>query len=396
MKKSKGKELVIHAEDDVRSTKTMKMVSRKPKVNPEKPPSSRRIEDDDPDNAVSLKCRPLHLVELASGLTADQRADVHDIGFGGLLHLKVKRVPKNIVPMLLSAFNDGSFMFHTPSSNFLLREEDVHDCFLLAMGPKKVPILGTRHSTAASQDSCITLKDKWRKRFGVEGSSNAILIGKLYRKLVQIKECGDDFKRLFVLYSMSAFLAPTTNSTVDLKLLLAVKYVSEIGQLDWCSYVFKNLVKACFDTKKKPTFIGGCIVLLMIAYFHRFDFQGKATPTTLPLIQHWDYERLKSGAAAEMESGFLGNAVLSRTRYPICMQTESRAGMTSDLYDEDSMKLISFLNRKRKSSQKINVKPEKRKCTRVDNRSGVLNDDEIQDFAADIMFHSLNLYTLLI
>ncbi|KAK9750614.1 hypothetical protein RND81_02G208300 [Saponaria officinalis] len=322
-------------------------------------------------NAVKFKCRPLHLFNLVSGLTADQRAAVQDIGFGGLLHLKVNRVPKDIVPKLLSSFNEWSFMFHTSSCNFLLRKEDVHDCFLIPMGPKELPILGTRSSTTALEESCIALKVRWRKIFGVEGSSNAILIGKLYNKLVRLKECKDDFKRMFVLYSMSAFLAPMTNSTVDLKLLSAVEDVSEIRQLDWCSYVFQNLVKACADTKKKPTFIGGCIVFLMIAYFHRFDFQGAAAPTTLPLIQHWDYEQLKTRADAKMESGILGDAVLSKKR------------MTSDLHDEDSLKLISFISRKRKSSLKIKEKPEKRKSTRVDTRSVVLDEDEIQEPAAD-------------
>ncbi|KAK9669834.1 hypothetical protein RND81_13G157700 [Saponaria officinalis] len=383
MKKSKGKQLVLHSEDPDCIKKTMKVAFRKPKVNSEKPSGSFAIDDNDPNNPVGLKCRPLNLVELMSGLTSDQRAAVQDIGFGGLLHLKVRRVPKNIVDMLLSAFNDGSFMFHTPSFNFLLRKEDVHDCFLLPMGPKEVPILGMGRSKSSSQESCIELKEKWRNKFGVEGSSNAILIGKLYQKLLETKECGDDFKRLFVLYSMSAFLAPTTNSTVDLKLVLAVDDVSEIGQLDWCAYVFNNLVKACVDSKKKPAFIGGCIVFLMIAYFHRFDFQGEAAPTSLPLIQHWDYESLKRRAAAELKSGFLGNAVLSSTRYPICMQPESSAGIISDVNHEDSIKLISSLNRKRKSDKNTNEKTEKRKCTRHDTPSTVLDHNDIQDSPAD-------------
>ncbi|KAK9706072.1 hypothetical protein RND81_07G102500 [Saponaria officinalis] len=264
----------------------MEVAFRKPKVNIEKPSGSSGIDDNDPNNTVGLKCRPLNLVDLMSRLTSDQRVAVQDIGFGGLLHMKVRRVLKNIVDMLLSVFNDGSFMFHTPSFNFLLRKEDVYDCFLLPMGPKEVPILGTGRGKASSQESCIDLKEKWRRKFGLEGSSNAILIGKLYEKLLEMTECGDEFKRLFVLYSMSAFLAPTTNSTVDLKLASAVKDVSQIMQLDWCLYVLNNLVKACVDSKKKPAFIGGCILFLMIAYFHRFDFQGEAAPTSLPLIQH--------------------------------------------------------------------------------------------------------------
>ncbi|KAK9707373.1 hypothetical protein RND81_07G193200 [Saponaria officinalis] len=316
MTKSKEKQLAIRTENPVLSSKLMISVSSKPKDKTVKPTGSPRDVDDDPSNSVSLKCRPLNLAELVLGLTTEQMAAVQEIGFGGLLHLKVKRVPKHIVGMLLSAFNDGSFMFHTKKVDFLLRKEDVHDCFLLPIGPKEVPILETGR-WKSSQDLSIELKDKWRKEFGVEGSSTAILIGKLHEKLLKTKDCGEEFKRMFVLYSMSAFLAPTTNSTVDQKLLLAVEDVSEIRRLDWCTYVFKSLVKACLDSKKNPRFIGGCIVFFMIAYFHRFDFQGEAAPTSLPLIQHWDYERLKTRAGADLKSGFLSNAVVSSTRYPI-------------------------------------------------------------------------------
>ncbi|KAK9671328.1 hypothetical protein RND81_12G022100 [Saponaria officinalis] len=297
--------------------------------------------------------------------------------------MKVRRVPKKIVPMLLSSFNDGSFMFRTSTCNFLLRKEDVHDCFLLPMGPREVPLLGTGRSKNTSQDSSRELKESWRERFGVGGSSNAILIGKLYSELLKSKAGDEDFKRMFVLYSMSTFLAPMTNSTVDLKLLLAVDDVSQIGQLDWCSYVFKNVVKACIDSKKNPAFVGGCIVFLMIAYFHRFDFQGESSPTTLPLIQHWDYDTLKERAAAEMKCGVLGMAVPSTTRYPICLQSKSSEGMTSDIGNEDSIKLIELFNRKRKFDQNTKEKPVKIKYNRLDTPSGALHHDETTDSAAE-------------
>ncbi|KAK9668951.1 hypothetical protein RND81_13G098300 [Saponaria officinalis] len=396
MKKDKGKQLMILSDNPGRSTiKSSKVGAKKQPLkvrtdclgkavdsvsptNAEKPSSSPNPVDNDGPSEHNLKCRPLNLVELILGLTNQQKAAVEEIGFGGLLQLKVRRVPKKIVPMLLSSFNDGSFMFHTSTCNFLLRKEDVHDCFLLPMGPRKVPLLGTGRSKNTSQDSSRELKESWREKFGVGGSSNAILIGKLYSELLKSKAGDEDFKRMFVLYSMSAFLAPTTNSTVDLKLLLAVDDVSQIGQLDWCSYVFKNVVKACIDSKKNPAFVGGCIVFLMIAYFHRFNFQGESSPTTLPLIQHWDYDTLKQRAAAEMKCGVLGNAVPSTTHYPICIQSKS-----SEVGNEDSIKLIELFNRKRKFDQNTKEKPEKIKYKRLDTPSGVLHHDETTDSAAE-------------
>ncbi|KAH9608697.1 hypothetical protein KSS87_006269 [Heliosperma pusillum] len=115
---------------------------------------------------------------------------------------------------------------------------------------------------------------------------------------------------------MSSFLAPTTNNTVDMKLLGAVEDVGVINEYDWCSYVLDGVVSAAFVARKSPRCLRGCIPFLMITYFQRFDFRDEAPHYDLPLIKHWDDERITSRLKGELVGGCLGRQTWSSVTYP--------------------------------------------------------------------------------
>ncbi|KAK9724062.1 hypothetical protein RND81_05G045000 [Saponaria officinalis] len=263
------------------------------------------------------KCRPRRLVELINHLNPKQMEAVRQIGFGGLLHVKVTSMPQGILPWLISAFCDRSHMFTVSATKeFLLSKDDVHDFFGLPRGPNKVDLVATGNSKLSSQED---LKDVWRSKFGIVGTKDGISLSKAYAKLLNSKDGGVEFKRLFVLYTMSSFLAPTSNHVLDFKLLRAVQDVRQIRQLDWCSYVFDNLVTAISSCRTGRSLMCGCTLFLMLAYFHRFDFHGEVQPFSLPLIQHWTDEKLSDRVNRESHTGCLGNAPLTQVLYPICV-----------------------------------------------------------------------------
>ncbi|KAL9228017.1 hypothetical protein vseg_003640 [Gypsophila vaccaria] len=265
----------------------------------------------------TTKCRPRGLVELINHLNPKQMEAVRQIGFGGLLHVKVTHMPQRILPWLIDAFCDRSHMFRiSATKEFLLSKDDVHDFFGLPRGHKKLHFVATGKSKLSSQRN---LKRVWRRKFGIVGTKEAIPLSKVLAKLLNSKDSGVVFKRLFVLYTMSSFLAPTSNHALDLKLLRAVQDVGEIRQLDWCSYVFDNLVTAISDCRTGRSNVCGCTLFLMLSYFHRFDFHGEVQPFSLPLIQHWTDEKLSDRVNRESQTGCLGNAPLSQVLYPICV-----------------------------------------------------------------------------
>ncbi|KAH9618977.1 hypothetical protein KSS87_014382 [Heliosperma pusillum] len=271
----------------------------------------------DPTPSIFVKCRPGRLLKLISQLNHAQREAVKRIGFGGLLDLRLKHVPVEHVHLFFETFNDLSHIFRaSDSKEFLVSKFDVHDCFLLPLGHKPLDLVPTGRKKDPLLEENKQLKDRWRKSYKLSKPGKPIHLGKLLTDLEKDKEGGDQFCRLFVLFSMSSFLAPTTNNTVDMKLLGAVEDVGVINEYDWCSYVLDGVVSAAFAARKSPSCLRGCIPFLMITYFQRFDFRDEAPRYDLPLIKHWDDERIASRLKGELVGGCLGRQTWSSVTYP--------------------------------------------------------------------------------
>lgn len=283
-----------------------------------------------------VKCRSRRLVKLLSGFNEAQKEAIRRIGFGGLLDLNFSRFPHQYVSMFLQAFNDGTHIFRASKhKEFLVSKHDVHDCFLLPVGPKQLELIPTGRMTLKMEESGVAeeyrkLKEQWRSKFDVPNSSMSISLGKLFDHMKRDKEGGDDFCRNFVIFSMSSFLCPTSNNGVDIKLVKAVDNVRDISQYDWCSYVLQGLVTAALDYKDDPTCVLGCIPFLMITYFQRFDFRGEICPHDLPLIKHWDEGKILARIKGELLSGALGRQSWSVVKYPRCVQDTPSVNVNTD------------------------------------------------------------------
>ncbi|KAK9681927.1 hypothetical protein RND81_10G037600 [Saponaria officinalis] len=245
------------------------------------------------DNKFVTKCRPNKLVDVIKKLNDRQKKAVREMGFGGLLDLKITFIPQGIVEWLLRDFQHTSLMFKANKIEFLLSKDDVHDIFQLPRVGEKVELIPTGNSNK----TCATdlLKTEWRKKFGLENKVEPLQLNLLQSRLMSCEDAEDEFKKMFVLYTMSVFLAPTSNYTLDFKLLKTVEDVSNIRNRDWFMYVFEQLVESVRVFKTgggRKSFVSGCILVLMLSYLDRIDFKGEVSPHSLPLIKHWDDKKL--------------------------------------------------------------------------------------------------------
>jgi hypothetical protein len=265
-----------------------------------------------------FRCRPKSLVTLINGLDDIKRKAIEEIGFGGLLHLKLTNFPKPIFPLFVKSFGKGDHYFGIHGGkSFLLSKLDVCDVFQLPCGPNSLPLLGTARCKESTQSEAIEMKRAFKARFGVYGVKKGVMAGNLLARLSSQEIGLDEFKELFVLFAVSTFLAPTTNGSIDLALLRAVQDVGSIGTYDWCSHIFQNAVDGFKSAVDGAQNIVGCSPFVYIAYFHRFNYKGEVSPSTLPLIQHWTDERLEARAKSETASGALGRAPPSDVHYPL-------------------------------------------------------------------------------
>ena len=133
---------------------------------------------------------------------------------------------------------------------------------------------------------------------------------------------------------MRFILSPIANHVVDYSLLQLISDVSKIRELDWCSYVLNGLSRGVKKYSKIGRSVSGCVLVLLIAYLHRFPFKGEIESSDLPLIQHWPNDRLLARVLSE--NGDFGKLIMKKGVYPV----SSDAGLNPfDLIKDHSSKL---------------------------------------------------------
>ncbi|XP_021753552.1 uncharacterized protein LOC110718917 isoform X2 [Chenopodium quinoa] len=203
------------------------------------------------------RCRPFHLVEMIKTFSDDQIKAVKEIGFGGLLSLKVK----------------------------------------------------------------------WRSHFGLMGENDQIPLGFLESKIPLLVDGGEEFRQLFIMHAFSSFLAPTSNRTVDLRIVKCLVDVNQIRIYNWSKYVLDRLCEAVKSYKEgNIEWFCGCVLMLEIIYFHRLRFRNVVLNSTIPLIQHWTDVDIRDRIRNEKLSKGFGCGILEFDTYPVSEKLQFEDG----------------------------------------------------------------------
>ena len=264
---------------------------------------------------LKTSCQPRKVVELYQSLTDAQRNDVSEIGFGGLGKLLVKHNPAYIVSFLFGNFQFRSHVQEFEGKSYQVTADDVHDVFML---PRHIG-----HDVPLVTPDEYVVRAKWTKKWAEEGwtvptpDKEDIKLSDVGRRISQLRDGGDDFKRLFVVYVCGHFLDPTPQGTyIDKRLLVALDDVSRIRSYDWCSLVMDKIGQSARSFAMTDyCSVNSCVWVLIFCYFHRFNYKGRDEPSSIPLCGHWTDERVKSRVNRERVDGF-GLSPLS-TLYPI-------------------------------------------------------------------------------
>ncbi|KAL8535175.1 hypothetical protein ACS0TY_010982 [Phlomoides rotata] len=157
---------------------------------------------------------------------------------------------------------------------------------------------------------------RWKREFNVDGNMS---LKNLQDVLLNLVDGGEDFKRLFVLFSLSSFLTSSANRLINCKTIKFVLEVDKIRDFDWSSYVLKCLCKAIakFNSLGMVKNCSGCVFILPILYFHIMKWQRVAESSSLPSIQHWIESKLRKRFKEENLDGGFGNGVFINDLYLI-------------------------------------------------------------------------------
>uniref|UniRef100_A0A803MRK4 Uncharacterized protein n=1 Tax=Chenopodium quinoa TaxID=63459 RepID=A0A803MRK4_CHEQI len=269
---------------------------------------------------------PFHLVEMIKKILDDQIKVVKEIGFGGLLSLKVKRTATDMLSWLVDCFDHGSCMFTIDSKkDFVVTEFDVYDVFCLPCKTSKKVEEISRCANVINPD--YDLKVKWRSHFGLMGENDQIPLGFLESKIPLLVDGGEEFRQLFIMHAFSSFLAPTSNRTVDLRIVKCLVDVNQIRTYDWSKYVLDRLCEAVKSYKEgNIEWFCGCVLMLEIIYFHRLRFRNVVLNSTIPLFQHWTDVDIRDRIRNEKLSKGFGCGILEFDTYLVSEKLQFEDG----------------------------------------------------------------------
>ncbi|XP_021767708.1 uncharacterized protein LOC110732101 [Chenopodium quinoa] len=256
----------------------------------------------------------------------DQIKAVKEIGFGGLLSLKVKRTATDMLSWLVDCFDHGSCMFTIDGKkDFVVTEFDVYDVFCLPCKTSKKVEEISRCANVINPD--YDLKVKWRSHFGLMGENDQIPVGFLESKIPLLVDGGEEFRQLFIMHAFSSFLAPTSNRTVDLRIVKCLVDVNQIRIYNWSKYVLDRLCEAVKSYKEgNIEWFCGCVLMLEIIYFHRLRFRNVVLNSTIPLIQHWTDVDIRDRIRNEKLSKGFGCGILEFDTYPVSEKLQFEDG----------------------------------------------------------------------
>lgn len=129
------------------------------------PDSELEDETSEDERPLIVRCRPNMLQSLVQNFTPKQKQAVEEAGFGGMLHLKLKTLNRQMLRWLVENFNGCSCMFTiAKGKEFVVTRNDICDVFCLPQSDIPVPEL-TQMGEDEIVDRCII--QGWRHDFGL-------------------------------------------------------------------------------------------------------------------------------------------------------------------------------------------------------------------------------------
>ncbi|KAH6758491.1 glycine-rich RNA-binding protein 3 [Perilla frutescens var. frutescens] len=234
-------------------------------------PSSKEHKDKAVGRTFFTKCRPAGLSLLAPKLNDYQRRAVEEIGFFGMLQLRgFGRMSWQRISWFVENFNGSSRVLSFEGNrNLVITSDDIHDLFMLPRN-EGVPVLRNDERT---KDFLTNFKNRNRIEDNLPVSS-------VQKMLLEMRD-----GRMIL--------------RVDLNVMRSLMSVERISSFDWCG----------------------------------FKWQGRVSPTTLPLIQHWDKKSIRARLRAELNAGGFGRGEWVEGVYPITKgapNLEEDVGMVDD------------------------------------------------------------------
>ena len=169
--------------------------------------------------------------------------------------------------------------------------------------------------------------DNKKRKIGQTKKKTYVKFDKYFELFQKYRDGDYQFKRLFVMFVVSQFLAPMGDKSPNFNIIKSLEDVRFIRSYNWAGYVMDCLCDsiANFQTfawkrkaeggrKATSRQINGCLLAFVIVFLHKFDFG--TTIDRKPFIMNWTCESLNERIRAVAENMDFGTLKLSRQTSP--------------------------------------------------------------------------------
>ncbi|XP_056690938.1 uncharacterized protein [Spinacia oleracea] len=255
----------------------------------------------------SVICRTDAFSKIIAGFDDSRRACVQKMGFGGLLELKISKLPRQLCYWLMTRL-DGVNSYLVGGDGHVLPITPGHweDVFGLRNSGLPVPEKDSDLPAGKALAYAVKYGEKNpanNKTTVLISNATRVLLGPLDKlgNLVSLanQRQRTEFMENFMIVLMGQILCPSTDgANMSTKLLGAVCVAKDADQYNWCEFCHKWLLDYAITCQRKlevqgyAAGTGGCVLFLLVFYLDRL--------CRLPV--RWDeFPRLKVWTEEEVE-----------------------------------------------------------------------------------------------
>ncbi|KAJ8434264.1 hypothetical protein Cgig2_010474 [Carnegiea gigantea] len=168
-----------------------------------------------------------------------------ETGFGGILAVRTKLIPKRLARWLLEKYDPWDCSLNLPNGKLLIDKEDVYATLGLPMGQLEI-------TEGQSSQSAINVE------------RGGPLIGSIHEVILERGGHGHELITDFIAYAISTCIIGNANDTCHFRVVKYLLNVNEIHKYNWCAYAIKRLNDAVIEWKRdKSKFFTGPLLFLM-------------------------------------------------------------------------------------------------------------------------------------
>ncbi|PWA64182.1 hypothetical protein CTI12_AA346920 [Artemisia annua] len=230
-----------------------------------------------------------------------QKACVEQMGFGGMLDMKLDGIPSKMGFYVVDNFNPETMELKVNNHSIVITKQLIGE------------LLGIRNEGRDIMDAEIekdeVLIGSWLQQFQEGKEKNTGILKGLIRKS---KVADMNFKLNFIVLFTSLMGGVKGKGICDESVLKHIDTKTDFSTINWCDYVLRCLktCKEAWNREMSNSYFLGPLSLLTMAYVDGTMCDGFNVPRVRSATRFWTYELLKERKTGEIDAGGLGKGEL--------------------------------------------------------------------------------------